>query len=373
MRKAVLCLLAAAMFFGNLVIPARAAEISAQAAILWNADTGDVLYEREADTPLAIASVTKLLTALVTAEACDMAETVTVAPEAAGVEGSSLYLAAGEELTVETLLYGLLLESGNDAAAALAYHVSGGIDAFAEEMNLQAQALGCTNSSFKNPHGLTQEGHYSTARDLARIMAAVMEVPCLREIMATGYITCGDRTFENHNRLLQLYEHTTGGKTGYTQAAGRTLVTSAEKDGVHLICVTLNDGDDWNDHISLYEEGFSRYRRVEVLAEGETWQVPVISGVKPYAEVGAEPFSVSVLQEDTVEIAVSLPKFVYAGVECGSTAGFLSVYVNGEERERVWLSYTQNIARDEEILEYEPGEFFLRLKQIIWGIFPLER
>jgi len=372
-RKAVLSVFAVFICMLGLRLPAHAADTSAQAAILWNAETGDVLYELEADTPLPIASVTKLVTALVTVQHCHPEETVTVSPEAAYVEGSSIYLAEGEELSVETLLYGLLLESGNDAAAALACHVSGSIEAFAEEMNDAASELGCTSSCFKNPHGLTEEGHVSTARDLARIMGAAMDEPLLAEIMATEHITIGDRSFENHNRLLQLYDPVTGGKTGYTQAAGRTLVTSAERNGVSLVCVTLNDGDDWNDHIALYEEGFSRYSTVEIVGVGESWSVPVISGLREYVSAETEPFSMPVLDDDTVEITVSLPMFVYARVDEGDTAGFISVYVNGEERERLWLSYSHSVERDESILQTGTETVLRRLKQMIWGIFPPER
>ncbi len=363
--------LAAVVLMLCIGVSVSAEGVSAQAAILCNADTGDVLYEKAADVPLPIASVTKLMTALVVAEHCDGVEIVTVDGAAVGVEGSSLYLAEGEELSVETLLYGLLLESGNDAAAALAIHVSGSIEDFAALMNETAQSLGCTGSVFQNPHGLTQEGHYATARDLALIMAAVQEIPILREIMATERITIDDRTFENHNRLLQLYDYTTGGKTGYTMAAGRTLVTSAEKDGVRLICVTLNDGDDWNDHISLYEAGFARYRTVTVLSTDDSWQVPVISGVKQAVCVVGEYCEISLLDEEQVEIKVSLPRFVYANVEEGSTAGYLSVLVDGEERHRIWLTYGETVLQDRSILEQDTA--FSRWTRKIWGALPLDR
>jgi len=372
-RKAAVLLLIVALLTGAFPVPAAAAEISARSAILWNGETGDVLYEKAADERRAIASVTKLLTALVAAEACSGDEIVTVSPEAVGVEGSSLYLAEGETLSVKTLLYGLLLESGNDAAVALACHVSGSVSEFAVRMNEEAQRLGCTDSAFQNPHGLTQEGHYSTARDLARIMQAVLQVQLLREIMATRSITLEGRTFENHNRLLSLYDPATGGKTGYTQAAGRTLVTSAEKNGVTLICVTLDDGDDWNDHIALYEEGFARYSEVEILSENHCWTVPVISGTKDTVSVSGTPLTVCVLQEDRVETCVSLPRFVYAQVKVGETCGFLSVYVNGKERERVWLTFDESVERDEGTSSEGPGQLLSRIKRIIWGIFPLER
>ena len=344
MRKGVigLALLAAL----TLLLPGRARAVSAASWILMNPDTGDVLWESDADTPRNIASVTKLVTALVVTRYCDPEETVTVADAAAGVEGSSIDLEAGERYTVRTLLYGLLLESGNDAAEALAIHVSGSDEAFSLEMNAVAAELGSSGSSFRNPHGLTQEGHYSTARDLARIMAAVLEDPLLSEILAARSYSGEGKTFLNHNRLLDLYEYTTGGKTGYTEAAGRTLVTSAEKDGIRLICVTLDDSDDWEDHAALYEAGFSRYRIVEVIPAGAVWEVPVISGTRDTARVAAQTLSVALLDDQSVSAQACLPGFVYAGVEAGEDAGYLSIAVDGRERTQIPLRFAETVEQD---------------------------
>lgn len=236
-----------------------APSVSARSAILIEASTGTVMYEKNPDERLLIASTTKLMTALVALENASLSEVVEVAPECEGVEGSSMYLKAGDKLTMRELLYGLMLESGNDAAVAVACHISGGVEGFVKLMNQRAQSLGLENTHFANPHGLNAEGHYSSARDLAKIMAEGMKNPLFAEIATTKTITFGARTYTNHNKLMWSYEGMEAGKTGFTKKAGRTLVTCACRDGLRLICVTLNDGDDWNDHAALYDMAFGAW------------------------------------------------------------------------------------------------------------------
>ena len=233
---------------------AEAVEVSATAAVLLDADTGQLLYEKNGDEQMLIASTTKIMTALVALEQAEPDDTVTVTREHM-TEGSSMYLKPGETVRVEELLYGLLLCSGNDAALALT-ECAGGLEPFVELMNEKAAALGMTHTSFANPNGLDAEGHYSTARDMAVLAAAAMEEPTFRRICSSRAVTIGQRTMENHNRLLRQVEGCVGLKTGYTKAAGRTLVSCAERDGCRLIAVTLRDGDDWADHAALYEYGF---------------------------------------------------------------------------------------------------------------------
>ncbi len=241
------------------LLPCRvsAAEISATSAILMDADSGQVLYEKNADRKMLIASTTKIMTALVVLERCDLSETVTVRPEHMA-EGSSMYLKPGEELTVETLLYGLLLCSGNDAALALADHCGGSVERFVGWMNGKAAELGMTGTSFANPNGLDDDGHFSTARDMAVLAAYAADDPTFVRICSTVTATVGGRTMNNHNRLLKTLNGCVGMKTGYTKAAGRTLVTCAQRDGHRLVAVTFQDGNDWADHAALYDEGFQR-------------------------------------------------------------------------------------------------------------------
>ena len=200
---------------------------AARAAIVVHPETGAVLYEKNADERLGIASTTKIMTALVVLEHCALEEPVEILPEYTAVEGSSMYLRAGETYTVEELLYGLMLVSGNDAAVALACHTAGSVEAFADMMNDQARALGMTDSAFQNPNGLDAEGHYSTARDMAKLACAAMENETFRTIVSTKSTTVDGQTLVNHNRLLRSYNGAVGVKTGYTKTVGRTLVSCA--------------------------------------------------------------------------------------------------------------------------------------------------
>ena len=233
---------------------AEALEVSATAAVLMDADMGQVLYEKNGDRQMLIASTTKIMTALVVLEHAAPDDVITVTPDHMA-EGSSMYLRAGETVRVEELLYGLLLCSGNDAALALT-ECAGGLTPFVALMNEKAAALGMAHTSFANPNGLDADGHYSTARDMAVLAAAAVENPTFRRICSSRSVTIGQRTMENHNRLLRQVEGCVGLKTGYTRAAGRTLVSCTERDGCRLVAVTLRDGNDWADHAALYDYGF---------------------------------------------------------------------------------------------------------------------
>ncbi len=252
---------------------ARAAgpSTSAASAILVDAGSGRVLYEKDAHTRRGIASTTKLMTALVAAESVtDLNAPVEILREDTLAEGSSMYLRAGETVTVEALLYGLLLQSGNDAALALARFCAGSVAAFVALMNEKAQALGMADTHFANPNGLDAEGHYSTAADMAILAAACMDNELVAKTAACGTASVGGRTFVNHNKLLRLYPGCVGMKTGYTSASGRTLVSAARRDGQLLLCVTLNDPDDWRDHAALFDYGFETYPLRLLAGAGKT-------------------------------------------------------------------------------------------------------
>ena len=238
-----------------------------------------MLYARDAHHPRLIASTTKLLTALVAAEqADDLDEVVSIKGEWLGSEGSSIYLKAGEEITLRGLLYGLLLQSGNDAAMSIACHIAGSEADFVALMNQKAAELGMKNSSFANPSGLNDDNHYSTAYDLALLARACLDNETVAEICATQAVTVGTRTFINHNKLLGRYEGCVGMKTGFTEKAGRTLVSAATRDGQTLICVTLNDGDDWNDHAELLDYGFATFPRQVLCRAGEVYGQVAVEG-----------------------------------------------------------------------------------------------
>ena len=218
-----------------LCLAAEVPSVSAASAVLLDADSGRILYAKDANTPRAIASTTKLMTALVASEyLTDLQQEITIQKEWTGVEGTSLYLEPGEKLTAETLLYGLLLHSGNDAAVALAGYCAGDAETFVGWMNQRAADLGMTGTRFTDPNGLGGEDHYATALDMARLGIACLNDPTVSRIVATRTIRIGGRSFTNHNKLLWQYPGCTGMKTGYTRQAGRTLVSSAERDGQRL-------------------------------------------------------------------------------------------------------------------------------------------
>lgn len=313
--------------------------LSAKAAVLIEASTGRVVSEKNASVRLPMASTTKIMTAIVAIENCDISTVVTVSPDAVGVEGSSIYLFAGEQLTLEDLLYAMLLESANDAAAAIAIKVGGSIEDFAEMMNDKAGALGLSNTHFTNPHGLDDPEHYTTAAELAKIAAAAMKNEVFRTIVSTRKTTIpqsngeGVRVLYNHNKLLGSYEGCIGVKTGYTRQSGRCLVSAAERGGVELIAVTLSAPNDWNDHKTMLDHGFSLYESRTLCGEGEFQHtMPVISGNTEYVVLKNAGELTLTLPKNAgeVEYRVELPSFIYAPVNMGEQVGRLVYTLDGQ-------------------------------------------
>lgn len=303
---------------------------SGECACLYLPQLDTFLYKKNAERRHSMASTTKIMTALVVIECCAPDEAVSVAEEAVGIEGSSVYLKAGEAQTVRTLLYALMLASANDAAAALAIHVAGSIEAFAEKMNERAAQLGLRDTHFCNPHGLDAEGHYTTAADLAKITAAAMELPLFREIVATRHkviVTddgAGARSLSNHNRLLRSYDGCVGVKTGYTKKTGRCLVSAAERDGMLAIAVTLDAPDDWRDHTALLDYGFSLYRGEMLVGDGGlSYSLPVLGGVRESITLSAESAEPLILPKNApaLERRVEINRLVLAPVTAGEVLG----------------------------------------------------
>lgn len=347
MRK-VAWLLAVLMLVQGM-IPAGAVGTSASSAILVDVESGRVLYESNADEMRHIASITKLMTALVAVETVpDLTAVVDVRAEWLGSEGSSIYLAAGERITWEALLYGLLLESGNDAAKVIACACAGDEPRFAARMNEKASQLGMTRTHFENASGLSGEEHYSTARDMAKLAAACLASDKVSEICKTERITIGTRTFVNHNRLLRCCEGCVGMKTGYTQKAGRTLVSAACRNGQTLVAVTLNDPDDWNDHMALFDYGFENYPLRELAAAGETVGVLGVTGsFVRFVSIGtAEAFSYPLGAGEQVEARVECGQCVAAPVAAGERAGRVVYLLAGEEIGNVELVYEETVHCD---------------------------
>lgn len=220
------------------------------------------LHEKNADLRLPMASTTKILTALVVLEEDNLDEIVTVPKEAEGTEGSSVYLKAGEEISVRDLLYGLMLRSGNDCAVTLALHHSGSIKRFADAMNEKAVSVGAVHSRFRNPHGLPDEEHYTTARDLALIASAAMENDTFREIVSTKFYA--PRSWQNKNKMLWNFDGALGVKTGFTVRAGRCLVSSAERNGMTLVSVVLNSPQMFERSEELLSDSFVSYSMTQL-------------------------------------------------------------------------------------------------------------
>ncbi|MBQ6907936.1 MAG: D-alanyl-D-alanine carboxypeptidase, partial [Clostridia bacterium] len=240
--------------------------MSARSSIAIDGESGRIFYANNINEKMGMASTTKIMTAIIALEQANLEDIVTVSENAANTEGSSMYLVSGEKIKMENLIYGLMLNSGNDAATAIAEHISKNTDNFAVLMNNKSREIGLKNTSFSNPHGLDNENHYSTAYDMAMLARYAMQNEKFREIVSTKVKTIEEydnnnfKYLTNHNKLLKIYKYCSGIKTGFTKKCGRCLVSSAEKDGVKCIVVTLNDPDDWNDHINLYENVFSNYK-----------------------------------------------------------------------------------------------------------------
>ena len=346
---------AAALLAAVLLYPVPANAINAQKAILMDATTGRILYEKDADSRSLIASTTKIMTALVVCEQCNVLDQMRIPKEAVGIEGSSMYLKEGEVLTIQELLYGLMLQSGNDAAVALAIYCGGTVGGFAELMNDKARVLGMTGSHFENPNGLDAPGHYSTARDLAILASYAMENPIFARTVSTKQVTVGNRCLTNHNKLLWQVDGADGVKTGYTKAAGRILVSSALRDGRRLIAVTINDGDDWRDHAALLEKGFADYSAREIIREGERLgQVSVVCGEEPQVGLlAADSFVFALTAEEAPEIRIVAGDFAYAPVAEGADAGVAYVMLGDQVVGRVRLVYESTVE-----LKAEPKKSF---------------
>ena len=259
-----------------LLIPinVRAYSSSATSTVLMDMDSLNVIYSDNMNDVRSIASISKIMTAIVAIENKDVNDVVTIGEEITKAYGSGVYIKQGEEITLESLLYGLMLRSGNDAALAIANYVGGDVGNFVTMMNKKAVEIGMKNSKFNNPHGLDENGgNLSTAYDMALLTSYAMKNETYRKIVSTKKYTLRTNmnyySWVNKNKLLHSHDYITGGKTGFTDIAKRTLVTTASKDNVNLVVVTLNDGNDFVDHINLFEEAFDNYTNYNILKEGE--------------------------------------------------------------------------------------------------------
>lgn len=300
------------------VSKAAGLDVSAKSAILYEASSGKILYQKAANEKMPIASTTKIMTGLLAIENANQEDIVEIKKEYTGIEGTSLYLKPGEKISVKSLLYGLMLHSGNDAAVALAGYVSGNIDNFVTAMNLKAKIIGMHNTSFKNPNGLPNEEHYSTAYDMAKLAAySTKNAEFMKIVSAKNYAEDG-RNFVNHNKLLKMSSRIDGIKTGFTKKAGRCLVSSAEENGMRLVAVTLSAPNDWNDHLKLYDFGFENYEKKTYFSKkAVVSNVSVIGGCKKFLPAVAEEELFAIASKgDSQELTVKmyLPRFLYAPI-----------------------------------------------------------
>lgn len=320
-----------------LIMPFNASALgtAAKAAILINGDTGEVIYEHNADEMLPMASTTKIMTALLLCENGDFEREITVTAEMLKVEGSSMGLLAGDKVTLHDLLYGLMLASGNDAANVIAFVLGGTVNGFVQKMNERARALGLTNTHFETPSGLDGEEHYTTARDLAALTRFALANEDFAAAVSTKSATLNygnppyRRTLTNHNKLLGNFDGIVGVKTGFTKKSGRCLVSAAKRDGKFVIAVTLNDPDDWQDHKNMLEYGLSVIKIHEIAPPDFKYLVDVIGGEQTSLEITVEPINVSFLNDENFSCTVNLPQFVYAPIEKGEIIG-TAVYKKGE-------------------------------------------
>lgn len=323
--------------------------VSAESAVLCTSE-GRLIYRRNAEERLPMASITKVMTALVVLERVQNIDSIVkITSEAVGTEGSSIYLKLGDEITVRDLLYALMLASANDSAVALAVYVAETEQAFAELMNQKAIQLGMADTCFKNPHGLSCEGHYTTAVDYAKLMSYALDDPSFMEIIGTAKRTLSvngePRYVVNHNRLLYSCKGMLGGKTGYTVASGRTLVTACERNGVTLICVTLNASDDWNDHRTLYDKGFEKVR-AERFSAGDLYvDIDVTGGGEiSVRAVAACDLKLLTADGENITFVYRSKHFLYAPIAQGQQLGELWIYINDVKVGEVPLVAESNVA-----------------------------
>ncbi len=374
---AVFCII---IMFSFTAQAAGAPSVSAKSAIVINADTGEVVFEKNADARRSMASTTKIMTAVLAVESGRIYDTVNVTAEMTGAEGTSIGLKAGYKIKLYDLLYGMMLESGNDAAAATAIFLAGSVSSFADLMNKKAKQIGMTSTNFVTASGLDDEKHYTTARDMAVLGAYAMKNPILREICSTkskrvDFIEPDMRvTFSNHNRLLRAYDGVYGIKTGFTKKSGRCLVSAAQREGANYIAVTLCAGDDWNDHKKMFNYAFESANSENIyLRLPQTISVEGSTKAQIKIEAAEYPYGYTYnLKKGKITERVYLPKFIYAPVKKGDKIGFVNILCDGR------LIGVDDIvaAQDAECLQetYIPQKsFFERIKESISGFFDIFR
>ncbi len=356
-------------------VEGESASTSAKAAILIDADSGRVLYEHHANTKLPMASTTKIMTTLLAIENGNLNEKFKVDDNAIKVEGSSMGLKSGDLVTMKALCYGMMLPSGNDAANATAVRVAGSIEKFVARMNKRAGELGLGSTHFVTPSGLDDytDDHYSTASDMAKLTAYALKNSVFAEICSTrsAKLKYGNPPYErwlaNTNKLMASCDGVIGVKTGFTDKARRCLVSACRRNGTTLICVTLNDANDWADHSNLYDFGFSQYKTVTLSPQVNSFKAPLVGSKKNTVSASCEDeIKVSVYKDDASKITqkVVLNRINYAPIVEDELLGYVKYYIDNR-----FLGQTEIVA--DEIIAEENSEqnLFERLVTRLWRFF----
>ena len=338
---------------GLVVSPADPLQkLTARSAIVMDTVTGQVLYERDIDTRRYPASTTKMMTLIVALEHGRLDDIVTVSKHAEGVEGSTLWLVQGDKIPLGELLTGMMMHSGNDATVAVAEHIAGSVPAFVEMMNEKAAEIGAYNTHFVNPNGLPDENHYTTAFDLAKIAAYGYSLPHFEEIVSKqeviyDWVKDPAKKLRNENQMLWLYRGANGVKTGYTDAAGRCLVSAARRDGMQLVAVVLDSYYMWNDSIALLDYGFQNARPKTLVKKGEVVaKVEVADGRQDEVELVAAESLVAVEklgETGKVEKKLEIPEEVAAPIKKGDVVGKVVCYYDGKRQGAIYLLAAQDV------------------------------
>jgi len=330
MKKVLVILILFIMLVPNQVM---GLSLSCRSCVLMDSDSGRVLYEKDKDNPRLIASITKIMTAILAIESGRLEETVTVGEEVLTMYGSNIYIELGEKMKLLDMVYGLMLRSGNDAAIVIATFIGGSEEKFVEMMNKKAKEIGMTNTIFNNSHGLDEvTQNKSTAYDMALLSSYASKNETYMKIVGTKkYTVQSDKKsylWNNRNKLLNMYEYATGGKTGYTPSAGRTLVTNASKNNLNLTVVTLNDGNEYETHKQLYEYGFSNYQNYLIL---DSNKFKIDEAYYPDKVYIKESFSYPLTEEETEEIKVEVKLTKLDNYKNGDQVGLVIVKLEEEE------------------------------------------
>lgn len=349
-------------------------EVSAKACVLIEEKTGKILFEKNSSEKLSMASTTKIMTTLLCLESGGLDDQFVVDGEAIKVEGSSMGLTEGDVVTKRALCYGMMLPSGNDAANATAVKLGGSIENFADMMNERAEKIGMTRTCFVTPSGLEGEGHGSSAYDMALLAREALRNPDFAEICSQkkAKVEFGNPPYErwltNSNKLLDMYQGVKGVKTGFTDEAGRCLVSACEREGISLICVTLNDKNDWQDHINMYDYGYSVLQPLE-LSTDEIFAVPVAGGTENTIPVRAEE---QILIGDDgktanrISSSIILPPFVYSDIKTGDKIGEIKYYYDGRYIDSISLNAMKNTEYKETEKKTDKN-FFEKIKKFLFN------